>query len=100
MEAAPEHLRKTKNMPVRTLTETVEQLTRDNGRLRLELAHAQETCAALTRFVENVTHIKASLSKALHDMQKASARLDETGERGTGEEPTGRQLAGGGAGMR
>lgn len=65
IEATPQCMQQTKSLPAPTLTETVAQLTRDNGRLRAELAHAQEKCAALSHLAESVTKIAVQLEQTL-----------------------------------
>ncbi|GAB1319508.1 BZIP domain-containing protein [Madurella fahalii] len=77
IEATPERLQASKNLPTPSLSQIIEQRTWENGRLRQELAYQQRRNGASMYLLEEVKNAVDSLQQALVNFQKLSKELGE-----------------------
>lgn len=87
IEATNESLQASKTVPTPSLSEIIEQRTRENGRLRHELAYQQRKQAIDLSTLEKVGRVVAELRHTLREHKKLEAVIDhDFGKIGTGEE--------------
>jgi hypothetical protein len=80
VEATKESLQESKNDPTPSLSEMIEQKTRENGRLREELAHQQRKQGPNTYLLDKVTLAIEGLHEAVIEYHRFMNIIEE--ERG------------------
>jgi hypothetical protein len=87
IEATNKSLQASKIVPTPSLSEIIEQRTRENGRLRHELAYQQRKQAIDLSTLEKVGRVVAELRHTLREHKRLEAVIDyDFGKSGTGEE--------------
>lgn len=87
IEATDENLQASKTVLTPSLSEMIDQRTRENGRLRRELAYQQRIQAVDLSTLENVGRSVAELRHTLREHKKLKAVIDhDFGQIGTSEE--------------
>jgi hypothetical protein len=76
-EATKERLQASKSIPNLSLSPTIEQRIRENGRLRQELAYQHRKHAASLRLLEEVRHAVERLQLAVIDFQKLQKEIED-----------------------
>jgi len=76
IEATNENLQAFKNIPTPSLSETIEQRTRENGRLRQELAYEHRKHAANKLFLEKVRRTIEHLQLAVIDLDSCFKEIE------------------------
>jgi hypothetical protein len=86
-EATSESLQASKMVPTPSLSEIIDQRTRENGRLRHELAYQQSKQGVGLSTLEKVGRVVAKLRHILREHKRLEAVIDhDFGKIGTGEE--------------
>jgi hypothetical protein len=81
MEATTERLQASKKLPVPDLAQRVQQLTKDNGRLRLEVAYHQNLQRATENLREDVRFVIESLERAIAEFSNVQRVVEEDRQR-------------------
>lgn len=77
IEATNESLQASKNDPTPSLSEMIEQTTRENGRLREELAHLQKKQGPNTFLLDKVTFVMKELEQAVIEYYRLEAIIEQ-----------------------
>lgn len=77
LEATPEQLRMSKRQPILSLSERIEQLSRDNGHLRHEIACYKTKQTAAGRLKDDMQKVSEKLERALQRFDKAWKQVDD-----------------------
>ena len=87
IEATDESLQASKIAPTPSLSEIIEHKTRENGRLRYELAYLQRKQAIDLSALEKAGRLVAELYHTLRERKRLGALIDhDFGKKGEGEE--------------
>jgi prefoldin subunit 5 len=70
-------LQASKNKPVPTLEQRIEELSAENGQLRHEMLYFQHMHDAIEEFQKEVRCGKEIMEKALEDLEKIQQQLDD-----------------------
>ena len=87
IEATQERLQASKNLPTPDFPKIIEQRTRENGRLRHELAYQQRKNGASMYLLEEVKNTIAYLQQALVNFQKLNGDSGEHDRESSAETP-------------
>jgi len=82
IEATPENLQAAKRLPITSISETIEQKTRENGQLRQQLAYEIRRNKSSIFLLEEVKRAVDSLQQAIITFQKLNRNIE-----GGDEEP-------------
>ena len=77
LEVLPENLQASKKMPTPTPSEWIEQLTRENGNLRCELAYYRSMGKVTDALQLTVNRVRSELERAYNDYLQARKKADE-----------------------
>ena len=84
IDATPSRLQATKAAPPPSLMERVEELTRENGQLRLEIRNHQEMLQPVGSFVKGVKSLVEELENILLEFEQLQQSLQEVDEPSSG----------------
>ncbi|KAH6670167.1 hypothetical protein B0J14DRAFT_672007 [Halenospora varia] len=77
LEATPEHLQASKNAPIPDLSQRIHELTKENGRLRLELRYYQQSLEAIRPLPEDATFVVETMINTLNKVSKAQEEIED-----------------------
>ena len=77
IEATPERLQESKQYPVLSLPERIEQLQKQNSRLNHEVAYYREMEQYRKEFEHEVARVKEKLEKALSKLARSQQRVGD-----------------------
>jgi len=80
IEATLENLQAAKRLPITSISETIEQKTRENGQLRQELAYEKRKSKSSIYLLEEVKLVVASLQQAIITFQKLNRNMEGENE--------------------
>lgn len=84
LEATPEHLQASKNAPIPELSQRVHELTKENGRLRLEARYYQQMQEAVRALQEDVKFVAETMRNSIVEFSKIQEEVEEDWNRAIG----------------
>lgn len=76
LEATPERLQASKNVPIKDLPERIHELTKENGQLRLEIKHLKDKVAGLWGLKEDAEFVSETLEYTLAEFRKMEKEVE------------------------
>ena len=77
LEATPEHLQASKNAPIPDLSQRIHELTRENGRLRLEVRYYQQMQEAIRALQEDAKFMVETMENSIVEFGKVQEEVED-----------------------
>jgi TolA-binding protein len=77
LEATPEHLQASKKAPIPDLPQRIHELTKENGRLRLEVRYHQQMQEAIRALQEDAKFVAETLEHAIVEFSKIQKEVED-----------------------